>query len=198
MAKRRLRGFKKMIRSIQEDRTAPAGAETVEARSDPRAFILRLHAVPRRMRLITTGGIEKMSTQKSTEEKIKDTAETIASGTVSLAGEVAEKAEKAAKVIAKETVKGAKTVKKAAKDAAKNVKKNVVRSTAKHADPKTAVYLQYNGADYLMQDVREHALEDFKTLHPDIIAKELTIYVKPEEGKAYYVVNQDFTGSVDL
>ncbi len=28
--------------------------------------------------------------------------------------------------------------------------------------------------------------------------KDLNIYVKPEEGKAYYVVNNDVTGSFDL
>ena len=28
--------------------------------------------------------------------------------------------------------------------------------------------------------------------------KNLDIYVKPEEGKAYYVVNNDVTGSFDL
>jgi hypothetical protein len=28
--------------------------------------------------------------------------------------------------------------------------------------------------------------------------KNLDIYVKPEEGKAYYVVNNDITGSFDL
>lgn len=29
-------------------------------------------------------------------------------------------------------------------------------------------------------------------------AKDLAIYVKPEENKAYYVINSDFTGSIDL
>lgn len=29
-------------------------------------------------------------------------------------------------------------------------------------------------------------------------AKDIAVYVKPDEYKAYYVINSDFTGSIDL
>ena len=58
----------------------------------------------------------------------------------------------------------------------------------------TKVELQF-GDKAVNQD---QLVEMAKTAYGKKDIKNLDIYVKPEEGKAYYVVNNDITGSFDL
>lgn len=111
---------------------------------------------------------------------------------------------------AKETVK-----KPAAKKAAKTTtKKTAAKKTTKAADkeaaaPKTAgrkaavksvIHMQFSGKSYTTEnlvqsakDVWQYDLgrkpEDFKTV---------SLYVKPEESKVYYVINDDVDGSFNI
>ena len=58
----------------------------------------------------------------------------------------------------------------------------------------TKIELQFG--DKAIND--EDLIATAKKAFGDKDIKNLDIYVKPEEGKAYYVVNNDVTGSFDL
>ena len=65
---------------------------------------------------------------------------------------------------------------------------------------KESVYLQYQGREISQQDlvkqVKEIWTKQLKKKVGEI--KSISIYLKPEENTAYYVVNDDVTGSIAL
>ena len=96
------------------------------------------------------------------------------------------------------------TVKKAAEKAVKTVKKAAAKKTAakttKKADLKTEFFLQFSGKEYtekeILKKVKDVWTKDLKNKVGDM--KDVKIYLKPEESAAYYVVNGDTTGKIDL
>lgn len=59
--------------------------------------------------------------------------------------------------------------------------------------------LQVDGGEWNLNDCRSRVIEDFVSSgHAAYAIKNLAIYLKPEERKAYYVVNEEYRGSVDL
>ena len=113
-----------------------------------------------------------------------------------------------------ETAAEAKTVKKAVAPKAEAEKKVAAPKAEpkKAAAPKAAkkpaaprrkaadtVYVQYGAAEWDVAALVEKAKADYVAAgHKATEAKKVTVYVKPEEGKAYYVVNDTDTGSVTL
>ena len=100
---------------------------------------------------------------------------------------------------ATETV--AKTVEKAVKEAVKETAKAPAKKTAtRKATVTETVYLQYLGKeinkDDLVKQVKEIWTKELKNKAGDL--KSITLYLKPEENKAYYVINDDVTGSIAL
>ncbi|MGN0363498.1 MAG: DUF6465 family protein [Bilifractor sp.] len=63
---------------------------------------------------------------------------------------------------------------------------------SKKNEVKTDVILQYAGKQFTQADI----IARVKTAAP--AAKDLTIYVKPEENRAYYVADGDADNYVDL
>ncbi len=119
--------------------------------------------------------------------------------------------ETAAKETAKKAVKkvaetAEKAVKATAKAADKAVKKTAAKktaakkSTAKKAELKTEMFLQFAGKECtekeILQKVKEIWTKNLKRKVGEM--KDVKIYLKPEESAAYYVVNGDTTGRVDL
>ena len=86
-----------------------------------------------------------------------------------------------------------KTVKKAAA-------KKTAAKTTKKADLKTEFFLQFSGKEYtekeILKKVKDVWTKDLKNKVGDM--KDVKIYLKPEESAAYYVVNGDTTGKIDL
>ena len=85
--------------------------------------------------------------------------------------------------------------------------KEVAESVAAKASTKKApaekkveeVYLQAGGAEWNVTDCKTRIVEAYKAEgHKAADIKKLVIYLKPEEGKAYYVVNDADNGSVGL
>jgi len=61
------------------------------------------------------------------------------------------------------------------------------------------MYLQTGGQEWNISDCRERAVADYTAQgHTEASIKKLTVYLKPDEGKAYYVVNDTENGSIDL
>ena len=110
---------------------------------------------------------------------------------------VAEKkavAKKAEKPVAEKKA----VAKKAEKPAAE--KKPVAKRAAKKADVKTEVFVQFAGKsfsqDELVKIAKDVWVYDMNQKAEDF--KSVSVYVKPEENKAYFVVNGEFSGAFDL
>ncbi|MGN0325467.1 MAG: DUF6465 family protein [Lachnospiraceae bacterium] len=74
---------------------------------------------------------------------------------------------------------------------------NQVREETEMA-AKKAVYLEVNADQYDLDQVMDKAVKDYQKNNKAAL-KNIDLYVKPEDGKAYYVVNDGkVTGSVDL
>ena len=131
---------------------------------------------------------ETKKTVKEVETKVKETAKKVADKVP-----VKETAKKVAeKVPVKETAqKVAETGKETAKKVAEKVtvKKAAVRKkTAAKKPVKTEVFLQYSGKEVVYTDlVKKAAQLSKKALKTQ--AKEIKVYIKPEENMAYYVAN---------
>ena len=95
-------------------------------------------------------------------------------------------------------VKEVKEVKAAAKKAP--AKKATTKKTpAKKEAAPTEMILQFQGNEVVVANVEEKIKAAYVAEgHRASSIKSLTVYVKPEEYSAYYVINGDVTGRVDL
>ena len=93
-----------------------------------------------------------------------------------------------------ETAKPAAPKKTAAK------KENAPKAPAKRAVKKTeSVILQYAGREVKTADILNKVTEAFVSAgNKEADMKDVTVYVKPEENKAYYVINGTVSGAVEL
>ena len=122
------------------------------------------------------------------------------------------KTEVKAPAVKKETVKK-ETVKKETvkKEAAKKApaKKAEAKAPAKKAEAKApaakkaasaVVHVQFSGKEYKMEDFVNIAKDVWKYDLGKKAAdfKSVELYVKPEENKAYYVINGEVTGNFDI
>lgn len=148
---------------------------------------------------------------KKVAEEVKKETEKVKMATTKAVAETKAKAE--AKVEEKKTETAAKkaaapkktatTTKSAAtKTAAKKASATVKKATtavkkaveAKTQEPKVVV--QFAGNDYKLDEILEKAKKAYSKKSKKVF-KDLRVYIKPEEGKAYYVADDNF-GSVDL
>ena len=93
-----------------------------------------------------------------------------------------------------------KETKAAAKPVAKKEAKPTAKTTAKKAEEvKTTTLVQYQNKEVDMTKVEERVKAQFVSEgHKSSDIKTVNIYVKPEEYSAYYVINDKFSGRVDL
>ena len=97
----------------------------------------------------------------------------------------------------KEEIKKAPAKKAPAKKAATTEKKAPAKKAAAKAE--TVITLEFGDYTAVMATVEEKVKAQIVAEGVKASAiKSLNIYVKPFENKAYYVVNEDVTGSVDL
>lgn len=77
-----------------------------------------------------------------------------------------------------------------------SVKTGLRKAAAKKVEE---VYLQAGGTEWNISDCKERVTAAYTALgHRASGIKKLVVYLKPEEGKAYYVINDTENGSVDL
>lgn len=118
------------------------------------------------------------------------------------APKVAAKVTKAAAKTAKAADKTVKAAAKKAEEVTEEAKDVVVKAAKAPAKKplKESVYLQYMGKeidkDDIVKRVKEVWTKEMKKKIGDIHT--LTLYIKPEENMAYYVINGEVTGSVEL
>ncbi len=88
------------------------------------------------------------------------------------------------------------TAKKATATKASTTKKAATKKPAK--EPKVKAVFQYQDLEFTEASCIKKAQAGFKKANKSVDLKDISIYIKPEEGKIYYVANGDINGSVDL
>ena len=141
-----------------------------------------------------TAAAKAIETKKDTTKKLETKAAVLVDTPEVQAEETVKKAAKKVAAKAEDTAeKAVKTVKKAAA-------KKTAAKTTKKADLKTEFFLQFSGKEYtekeILKKVKDVWTKDLKNKVGDM--KDVKIYLKPEESAAYYVVNGDTTGKIDL
>ena len=132
---------------------------------------------------------------------VKKTVEKAAKPAVETEAVKAEATEAAAKTT--EKAAEAKTTETAKKAPAKKTtarKTPAKRTTTKKAAVVTEeVYLQYAGKEFSSADLTAKVKEIWKEMGKKAAdLKDIKVYVKPEENAAYYVINNEETGSFGL
>ncbi len=98
-----------------------------------------------------------------------------------------------------ETVKAEEKVEKEKKAPAKKAATKKT-TTAKKAELKSALCVQFNNKSYSQEELVKIAKDvwkyDLKQKVSDLT--NIDLYVKPEESKVYYVMNDAYTGSFDI
>ena len=137
-----------------------------------------------------------MAGKEDVKEEVKEVVKAVAKTATAKAKETAE----AAKKTAEKTAEAAKkTAEKTAEAAKKTAKKTVAKVAAKTAVVKAATIVQYQNNEVDTTKVEEKVKAQFVSEgHKAASIKKLNIYIKPEEYSAYYVINDKFSGRVDL
>ena len=95
--------------------------------------------------------------------------------------------------------KPAPAVVEAVKEAKETVAAKVAAKKAPAQKKVEDIYLQFGGSEWNISDCKERAVAAYTAAgHKAAGVKKLEIYIKPEEGKAYYVINEAENGSIDL
>ena len=110
------------------------------------------------------------------------------------------KAAETAKVVEQKAAETAKVVEQKAKEVAEETaKKTIAKAAAKTAVVEPRVIVQYQNREVDTAAITERIRAQFISEgHKAGCIKELNIYVKPEEYSAYYVINDKFSGRVNL
>ena len=148
--------------------------------------------------------VEVKEAVKEAAAEVKETAKETAEKAVEKAAETVEKTAEAAKTTAKKTATKAKaaTTKKAtaAKKTVKAKADAVKTETKKRVTrkPTKKIVLQYLGKEFDEAELTERAIAQFNSVEGGVAVKTITMYLKPEEDAAYYVINDQYTGRVDF
>ena len=137
-----------------------------------------------------------MSDTKKTVQDVKKEAEKAVTEVKSEAAKVVE----GAKPAVEKAKAGAKRGRKKAVKTVEKAKTGVKRAASKAAGGEAApvVYVQYQGNEEKVEDLVGAAKAAFAAEHSRTKVSDLKLYIKPEEGAAYYVVNGKFAGRVDF
>ena len=68
----------------------------------------------------------------------------------------------------------------------------------KAANMKPEIILQYQGGETDVTALVEAAKADFHSVKKRTLVTALKLYIKPEEGAAYYVINEEHNGKITL
>ncbi|MEI3338611.1 MAG: DUF6465 family protein [Eubacterium sp.] len=128
-----------------------------------------------------------MATKKTASE---DTSKV----TTTTAETAAEKKPEAKKTTTKKAAtKKTTAAKTTVKEKPETEKKETKRKVKK---PAKTIVLQYLGKEIDEAEITERAIAQFSALEGGVAVKKITLYLKPEEEAAYYVINDQYTGKV--
>ena len=105
----------------------------------------------------------------------------------------------AAKVQSTEAPKAEPVKKTAAKRTAAAAAKKAEPAKKAESQRVDEVVVQFGGSEWSVDAIKDSAVAAYAAEgHRASSVKKLTLYVKPEDRKAYYVINDKTTGSVEL
>ncbi len=126
-------------------------------------------------------------------ETVKENAKETVESVKELAKETTKKARSTAKKTADEAKKAADEAKKAAEAATRKAKQEVKKLTLRET------YIQFAGQEYKESEIMEKVEAAYRAEGHRVGAiKSVVLYIKPEDGAAYYVINEKNTGKVEL
>ena len=138
---------------------------------------------------------------------VDDVKKSAASAATTVKSAVASAPTTTKKVVA-EVKKEVETVKKAAAKKAPAKKTTAKKTTTKKATTKkattkkkavaTTAVVQYQDREFTEAECLKKAQAQFKKDYKGKTLEEISIYIKPEERRIYYVANKDSVGSVEL
>ena len=86
-----------------------------------------------------------------------------------------------------------------AKPAKEETKAPAKKPAAKKTELKPELFLEYQGSAVSQDDLLDKVKADWTAGgHSMSNVKSLKIYIKPEDNKAYYVINDKYSGDVDM
>ncbi len=113
--------------------------------------------------------------------------------------DVKEEVKEVVKAVAKTATAKAKETAEAAKKTAEKTAEAAKKTAEKTAVVKATTIVQYQNNEVDTTKVEEKVKAQFVSEgHKAASIKKLNIYIKPEEYSAYYVINDKFSGRVDL
>lgn len=141
------------------------------------------------------GGAVKAAEAKTT---VKKTAKKAAAKTETAKKAVETAAVKAETKVEAKVEEAKETVKEAAKATTKKVaaKKTAVKKAVAKKEVKTETFIQYNDEQTDMDAVLKRVEADLKA--QKVAAKDIKLYIKPQDGACYYVADGKVAGRVDL
>ena len=108
--------------------------------------------------------------------------------------------EKKENIVFGDAVKAAEVKATEAKDAVKKTTKTAAKTAVKKAaakkEVKTETFIQYNDEQTDMDAVLKRVEADLKA--QKVAAKDIKLYIKPQDGACYYVADGKVAGRVDL
>ena len=151
---------------------------------------------------VTADEVKKVAAtaKKAAAEAVTEAKTAVNEAKTTVTAETKKAAEETKKVA--EKVKT--TAKKATETVAEETKKVTAKKTAekkpaaKKAEPVRTAVLQFAGDEYKVDEIIAKAEAAFKAEKKRTAIKDIKVYIKPEEKAAYYVVNNDYAGRVDL
>ena len=98
----------------------------------------------------------------------------------------------------KKTVAAAPVAQAAAAEPKETKTRKTAKAPARRGRPPLApeLYVEFGGKQYNITDVIDRAKADYRTTHK-VGVQSCKVYVKPEEGAAYYVINK-VSGKLEL
>ncbi len=175
-------------------KTAPAVEKKVEeVKAEVQAAAVKAEAVKEAAETKTEAAKEAAeakaeAVKKAAEEKAEETKEVVEA-----------KAEETKKAVETKTAEVKKAVEAKTKEVKTAVKKTAAKAAAKAVEVNTQVFVQYQNNEADVAKIEEKIKAQFAADgHRVGNIKKLSIYMKPEEYAAYYVINEKFFGRVDL
>ncbi|MCC8029471.1 MAG: DUF6465 family protein [Lachnospiraceae bacterium] len=129
-------------------------------------------------------------------EAVKKNAEaaaaTVKDATVNTVEKTKSATKKAADKTKKNVEKAVSSTKKAVKESAETTKRKYTRKPVKN------IVIQYLGEEISEEVLTERALAQFAATEGAVSVKSITLYIKPEDKAAYYVINDQYRGCIEF
>jgi hypothetical protein len=134
------------------------------------------------------------NTKAAAAKKVEAVKEEAVQAVVEKAEEVKEDVKEATEKVAEKAAAKTKAVATKTKEAAAKTAGTAKRKVTRK--PEKSIVLQYGGKEVSTEELTERAIAQFSALEGGVAVKKVTLYLKPEESTAYYVINDDHKGSV--